>query len=104
MTEADEQAPAGPAGASVPIERPPLEQLSAVYDIAVQLRVVLGKTTMPVSRLLRLGHGAVIELDRRLDEPVDIYVNDRLVARGEVTVIDDHLGITMTEIVKGQGR
>ena len=79
----------------------PLEQLSAVYDIPVQLAAVLGKTTMPVSQLLRLGRGAVVELDRKVGEPVEIYVNNRLVARGEVIVVDDHLGITMTEIVKG---
>jgi flagellar motor switch protein FliN len=62
---------------------------------------VLGKITMPVSQLLRLGRGAVVELDRKVGEPVEIYVNNRLVARGEVLVVDDHLGITMTEIVKG---
>jgi flagellar motor switch protein FliN/FliY len=67
----------------------------------VQLAAVLGKTTMPVSQLLRLGRGAVVELDRKVGEPVEIYVNNRLVARGEVLVVDDHLGITMTEIVKG---
>jgi flagellar motor switch protein FliN len=80
---------------------PSLDQLSAVYDIPVQLSAVLGKTTMPVSQLLRLGRGAVVELDRKVGEPVEIYVNNRLVARGEVLVVDDHLGITMTEIVKG---
>ena len=80
---------------------PSLEQLSAVYDIPVQLAAVLGKATMPVSQLLRLGRGAVVELDRKVGEPVEIYVNNRLVARGEVLVVDEHLGITMTEIVKG---
>lgn len=84
-----------------PIGQPTVDQLSAVYDIPVQLSAVLGKTTMPVSQLLRLGRGAVVELDRKVGEPVEIYVNNRLVARGEVLVVDDHLGITMTEIVKG---
>ena len=56
---------------------------------------------MPVSQLLRLGRGAVVELDRKVGEPVEIYVNNRLVARGEVMIVDDHLGITMTEIIKG---
>jgi flagellar motor switch protein FliN/FliY len=56
---------------------------------------------MQVSQLLKLGRGAVVELDRRLGEAVDIYVNNRLVARGEVVMVDDNrLGITMTEIVK----
>ena len=67
----------------------------------MQLAAVLGKATMPVSQLLRLGRGAVVELDRKVGEPVEIYVNNRLVARGEVLVVDEHLGITMTEIVKG---
>ena len=87
--------------AGMPVSQPSIEQLSAVYDIPVQLSAVLGKTTMPVSQLLRLGRGAVVELDRKVGEPVEIYVNNRLVARGEVLVVDDHLGITMTEIVKG---
>ena len=87
--------------ATAPMVTPSVEQLSAVYDIPVQLSAVLGKTTMPVSQLLRLGRGAVVELDRKVGEPVEIYVNNRLVARGEVLVVDDHLGITMTEIVKG---
>jgi flagellar motor switch protein FliN/FliY len=80
---------------------PPAERLSAVYDIPVQLAAVLGKTSMPVNQLLRLGRGAVVELDRKVGEPIDIYVNNRLVARGEVLIVDDHLGVTMTEIIKG---
>jgi flagellar motor switch protein FliN len=80
--------------------RTPLESLGAVADIPVQLSVVLGKATMPVNQLLRLGRGAVVELDRKVGEPIDILVNNRLVARGEVVVVDDHLGVTMTEIIK----
>src|SRR4051812_46298704 len=87
------------ADASRPAQ--PAERLSAVYDIPVQLAAVLGKTSMPVNQLLRLGRGAVVELDRKVGEPIDIYVNNRLVARGEVLVVDDHLGVTMTEIIKG---
>jgi flagellar motor switch protein FliN/FliY len=57
---------------------------------------------MQVSQLLKLGRGAVVELDRKLGEAIDIYVNNRLVARGEVVMVDDNrLGVTMTEIVKG---
>lgn len=77
-------------------------RLAAVYDIPVQLSAVLGKTTMPVSQLLRLGRGAVVALDRKVGEPVEILVNNRLVARGEVMVVDEHLGITMTEIIKSE--
>ena len=76
--------------------------LEAVYDIPVQVSAVLGKADMEVSQLLKLGRGAVIELDRKVGEAIDIYVNDRLVARSEVVVVDDRLGITMTEIVKAE--
>lgn len=76
--------------------------LEAVYDIPVRVSAVLGETTMQIHQLLKLGRGAVVPLDRKVGEAVDIYVNDRLVARGEVVIIDDKLGITMTEIVKNK--
>lgn len=76
------------------------QELEAVYDIPVQVSAVLGKATMQVSQLLKLGRGAVVELDRKVGEAIDIYVNNRLVARGEVVVVEDRLGVTMTEIVK----
>ena len=76
-------------------------ELEAVYDIPVNVSAVLGKSRMEVSNLLKLGRGAVIELDRKVGEAIDIYVNDRLVARGEVVVVEERLGVTMTEIVKG---
>jgi flagellar motor switch protein FliN/FliY len=77
------------------------KELEAVYDISVTVSAVLGKATMQVSQLLKLGRGAVVELDRRLGEAIDIYVNNRLIARGEVVMVDDtRLGVTMTEIVK----
>jgi flagellar motor switch protein FliN len=75
--------------------------LRAVYDIPVTVSAVLGRATLQVSQLLKLGRGAVVELDRKLGEAIDIYVNNRLVARGEVVMVDDNrLGVTMTEIVK----
>jgi len=74
--------------------------LEAVYDIPVQVSAVLGKATMQVNQLLKLGRGAVVELDRKVGEAIDIYVNNRLVARGEVVVVEDKLGVTMTEIIK----
>ncbi|HEY8610449.1 MAG TPA: flagellar motor switch protein FliN [Roseomonas sp.] len=83
--------------------RPPgaSQGLDAVYDIPVQVSAVLGRATLQVSQLLKLGRGAVVELDRKLGEAVDIYVNNRLVARGEVVMVEDNrLGVTMTEIVK----
>ena len=74
--------------------------LEAIYDIPVQISAVLGKTSMQVSQLLKLGRGAVVELDRKVGEAIDVYVNNRLVARGEVVVVDDRLGVTMTEIIR----
>ncbi|MGD1934632.1 MAG: flagellar motor switch protein FliN [Candidatus Phaeomarinobacter sp.] len=75
--------------------------LEAVFDVPVHVSAVLGKTNMEVSQLLKLGRGAVVELDRKVGEAIDIYVNNRLVARGEVVVVDERLGVTMTEIIKG---
>ncbi len=75
--------------------------LEAVFDVPVHVSAVLGKTHMEVSQLLKLGRGAVVELDRKVGEAIDIYVNNRLVARGEVVVVDERLGVTMTEIIKG---
>jgi flagellar motor switch protein FliN len=79
---------------------PMAKDVEAIYDIPVQISAVLGRSTMQVSQLLKLGRGAVVELDRKVGEAIDIYVNNRLVARGEVVVVDDKLGVTMTEIVK----
>jgi flagellar motor switch protein FliN/FliY len=93
-----------PAGQDVPrelSESGSAKELEAVYDISVNVTAVLGKATMQVSQLLKLGRGAVVELDRRLGEAIDIYVNNRLIARGEVVMVDNtRLGVTMTEIVK----
>ncbi|WP_424814657.1 flagellar motor switch protein FliN [Roseococcus sp. YIM B11640] len=102
MSDTPEFEPTIP-GALPPGERAPAapRELDAVYDIPVQVSAVLGRATMQVSQLLKLGRGAVVELDRKLGEAVDIYVNNRLVARGEVVMVEDNrLGITMTEIVK----
>ena len=74
--------------------------LEAVYDIPVTVKAVLGSTEMQIHELLKLGRGAVVKLDRKIGDAVDIYVNDRLVARGEIVIQEDQLGITMTEIVK----
>jgi flagellar motor switch protein FliN/FliY len=82
------------------VGEPMASDVNAIYDIPVQISAVLGKSTMQVSQLLKLGRGAVVELDRKVGEAIDIYVNNRLVARGEVVVVEDKLGVTMTEIVK----
>ncbi|MFN8948085.1 MAG: flagellar motor switch protein FliN [Alphaproteobacteria bacterium] len=77
-------------------------ELEAVFNVNVNVSAILGKSTMEVSQLLKLGRGSVVELDRKIGEAIDIYVNDRLVARGEVVLVEDRLGITMTEIVKSE--
>ena len=76
--------------------------LAPVFDVPVNISAVLGKSYMSVAQLLKLGQGSVLELDRKVGEAIDIYVNNRLVARGEVVVVDDRLGVTMTEIIKSE--
>ncbi len=76
------------------------QDLEAVFDVPVTVSAVLGKSAMEVSQLLKLGKGTIVELDRKVGEAIDIYVNDRLVARGEVVLVEDRLGVTMTEIIK----
>ena len=76
--------------------------LAPVFDVPVGISAVLGKASMSVAQLLKLGAGSVLELDRKVGEAIDIYVNNRLVARGEVVVVDDRLGVTMTEIIKSE--
>jgi len=76
--------------------------LEAVFDVPVQVSAVLGRAHMDVGELLNLGPGTVLELDRKVGEAIDIYVNDRLVARGEVVLVEDKLGVTMTEIIKAE--
>ncbi|HET9160266.1 MAG TPA: flagellar motor switch protein FliN [Caulobacteraceae bacterium] len=74
--------------------------LAPVFDVPVNISAVLGRANLSVAQLLQLGAGSVLELDRKVGEAIDIYVNNRLVARGEVVVVDERLGVTMTEIIK----
>lgn len=90
----------GPA--DIPDKPRSVADLDAVSEIPVSVTAILGRATMSVDTVLKLGRGAVIELERKVGEPIDVYLNNRLVARGEVVVVDDKLGITMTEIIKGQ--
>ena len=76
--------------------------LEAVFDVPVQVSAVLGRARMEVGELLKLAPGTVLELDRKVGEAIDIYVNNRLVARGEVVLVEDKLGVTMTEIIKAE--
>jgi flagellar motor switch protein FliN len=74
--------------------------LAPVFDVPVAISAVLGRSSMSVAQLLQLSQGSVLELDRKVGEAIDIYVNNRLVARGEVVIVDERLGVTMTEIIK----
>jgi flagellar motor switch protein FliN/FliY len=74
--------------------------LAPVFDVPVNISAVLGRAHLSVAQLLQLSQGSILELDRKVGEAIDIYVNNRLVARGEVVVVEDRLGVTMTEIIK----
>lgn len=89
----------GRAGTEPVIPKTPGD-LAQIFDVPVTLAAVLGRVRVPVGDLLRIAPGAVLELDRKVGEAIDILVNDRLVARGEVVLVDDRLGVTMTEIVR----
>lgn len=72
----------------------------ALYEVDVEVTAVLGTAQMPISQILKLGRGAVVELNRKVGEDIDLHANNRLVARGEIVVVEDRLGVTMTEIMK----
>ena len=78
------------------------QDLAPVFDVPVSISAVLGRASLSVAQLLKLGQGSILELDRKVGEAIDIYVNNRLVARGEVVVVDERLGVTMTEIIKSE--
>lgn len=86
--------------AFAPAEEEGGPSLQAVYDVPVRVQAVLGRARMPISELVSMHPGHVFELDRRVGEPIDVLVNDRLIARGEIVMIDGLLGVTLTEIVK----
>lgn len=78
----------------------PTTEMEALMDVAVEITAVLGTAEMPISQILKLGRGAVVELNRTVGEDIEVHANNRLVAKGEVIVVDDRLGVTMTEIIK----
>ena len=96
----EEMAP-GARDANPPLAEKTAADLEAVFDVPVRISVVLGRTRIPVANLLKMDVGTVVELDRQVGEAVEIFVNDRLVARGEIVLVENRLGVTMTEIVKG---
>jgi flagellar motor switch protein FliN len=99
---AEEPGPA-PAAAPNPSVAP---NLNAILSIPVTVQVVLGSTSLPVANLMKLARGAVISLDQRVGDPVDIVVNGKVVARGEIVVVDEtsqRFGVSLLEIVAGSG-
>lgn len=94
--------PGSPLATDMPVdaEAKSAADLAPVFDVPVHISAVLGRASLSVAQLLQLSQGSVLELDRKVGEAIDIYVNNRLVARGEVVVVDERLGVTMTEIIK----
>ena len=90
----------GPLAETMSDEAKTATDLAPVFDVPVNISAVLGRASLSVAQLLQLGQGSVLELDRKVGEAIDIYVNNRLVARGEVVIVDERLGVTMTEIIK----
>jgi flagellar motor switch protein FliN/FliY len=95
-----EEMPPPPREGGGPIGERTAMDLERVFDVPVRVSVILGRTRIPVASLLKMNVGTVVELDRQVGEAVEIYVNDRLVARGEIVLVDNRLGVTMTEIIK----
>jgi flagellar motor switch protein FliN/FliY len=98
----DTDAPINPSAATGSGPRENAGNYDTILKIPVTVQVVLGSTSMPVASLMKLGRGAVIALDQRVGEPVNIVVNGRVVARGEVVVVDEdssRFGVSLTEIV-----
>jgi flagellar motor switch protein FliN len=83
---------AGPGGRS-------LESLGFVMDVPIEITVEIGRRSMKIAEILRLGPGSVLELDKVSGEPLDIYVNNRPIARGEAVVVGDHYGVRLTEVL-----
>ena len=75
--------------------------IDAMLNVSLQVQIILGRSRMPISHLLKLSRGSIIELDKKIGDPVEVMINDRLVARGDLVKMDgDKLGVTLTEIVK----
>ncbi len=89
-------------------EKPPSpkisEELQRLLDIPLNIEVVIGSTVIPLGNLIQLGPGSVVELDRGIEDPVDIFVNGKLIAKGEMVIVGDKFGVRITEIVGKEER
>lgn len=79
-------------------------EMEAVLDVKLEVSAVLGTADMPISQILKLGRGAVVELDRTVGEDIEVHANNQLVARGEVIVVEDRLGVTISDVIKSPSR
>ena len=99
--DAAEDEAAAPAAAEKPASS---GRLPAIHEVSLEAYAILGTASMPVSQLLRMGRGAVVELDTGLGDEIEMRINDQLVAKGEVVVVEDRIAIEITEIVKRESR
>ena len=77
------------------------QNIDAMLNVGLNVQIVLGRTRMPIAQLLKLSRGSIIELDKRIGQPVEVVINDRLVARGDLVKLeDDRIGVSLIEIVK----
>jgi flagellar motor switch protein FliN/FliY len=76
------------------------QDFKALNEVPLKVSAVLGETKMTIEEVLKLTQGAVIELGKKVGEPIDIYVNDKIVAKGEIVIVGEKIGITITEIAK----
>jgi flagellar motor switch protein FliN/FliY len=82
-----------------PTQEELISNMDLLMDISLKVTVELGRTRMTFHQVLELQNGSVVELDRLAGDPVDIFVNDRIIARGEVVVVDDKFGVRITELI-----
>ncbi len=95
----DESTPGDAPGGGSPDLGASAEALDAVHETLIEVWAVLGKVSIPISQLLKIGRGAVIALDRSLDDPIEIRANNHLIARGDIVVVEDRMGVCITENV-----
>jgi flagellar motor switch protein FliN len=91
--------PAGSAESPAPSAQNRIDSLGFVMDVPVELTVVIGRKSMKIGEILRLGPGSVLELDKASGEPLDIFANGRLIARGEAVVVGERYGVRLTEVL-----
>jgi flagellar motor switch protein FliN len=98
------QAAEGVVKASAQAAQEMPRNLDFLLDVTLQVSVEVGKTRMTIQDLLQLGQGSVIELSKLAGEPLDVYINERLVARGEAVIVNEKFGIRVTDIISHQER